>query len=360
MTKLVLAEKDFASGLSVKNIEVPSMKAVVSLDNAELLKDYDKKGEKLILQSLIAAAISGLNDSHKAIKAAIEDFDKRLGKKPPTSLKEAEDELHTFTNTCKQITLAQEGQVTKAVEAAWAMHKKRDKALTKMNLVFSAKIILAAISLAASITAAALSMGTLAITLVGSAKTVVSTALLIKDFAGGRDASAKEVIKIDAALAEDYNRPELKGKVGKAAKEILAAAGVPFLKTVDKLDTQLEDFLGKSARVDDKAQSLYKQANGLMAEIKKIDAKKLGDDNAKQLKQMGDKTDTLLTQIGELVSSVDGDNVFYKVNKARCVQYQTLNGKALTKGAPATTLAVLVAGIAATAKTVVDIALKLA
>ena len=147
------------------------------------------------------------------------------------------------------------------------MHKKRDAALTRINLQFAAKIVLNAISLSASITIAALSLGTLAVTVIGAAKTVVSAALLIKDFAEGRDKAAKEVYTIDPALWKIYMGPKMKGKAFKSAKEVAAAAGIPFIESVGKLEAKLEDFLGKSARVDEDRQKLFESANKFLLAV---------------------------------------------------------------------------------------------
>jgi hypothetical protein len=356
----ILAELDFAADLKTKNIVVPPMRAVVVWDNADALKGYDTKKEKVILQSLIAEAFSGLKQAQKDIRAAILDFDERLGKKPAATRTEATERVRTFETVCRQITRAQQDKVERAVQARWEMHKKRDAALAKINLQFAAKIVLSAISLSASIAIATLSLGTLAVTLIGTAKTVVSTALLIKDFAEGRDKAAKEVYAIDQALWKAYMGPKMKGKAFKSAKEVAAAVGIPFIESVGKLEGRLEDFLGKSARVDKDRQKLFESANKLLGAIAKVTPDQAGPDNAKRLKTMGDKTTALLEQIHQLALSVDGDNAFYRTNAARCKTYRELNGKALTAGAQALTFGVLVAGIVATAKSVVDIAVALA
>jgi predicted ribosome quality control (RQC) complex YloA/Tae2 family protein len=200
----------------------------------------------------------------------------------------------------------------------------------------------------------------LPVTLIGTAKTVISTALLIKDFAEGRDKAAKEVYAIDQALWKIYMGPKMKGKAFKSAQEVAVAAGVPFIDSVGKLETRLEDFLGKSARVDKDRQKLFENANKLQLAIKTIDSDKAGADNAKRLKTIGDKVTSMLDEIHALARSVDGDNAFYRTNSARCRVYRQLNGAALTVGAQAVTYGVLVAGIVATAKAIVDIAVALA
>jgi len=359
MAKVVLAEQDFAAGVGVRHLKLPRLKAVVTWDNAEALKDYDGAKEKLILQKLIAEAIGGLKEAHKEIKAAIEDFDAAYGRNPPASQKEADERLRTFQTVCEKAAAGQEAKVRKAVEEEWKLHQKRDAALARLNLKFAVDITINAISLAVAVTTAALSMGSLAVTLVGAAKTVVSTALLIKEHAGDRDDAAKDVIDIDLTLSKAYNGPEVKGKAFKTAKEIAVAAGMPFVDTVGKLDKKLEDFLAKSARVDKEAQKLYESANKLMAAIGKVDAGQVGDDNAKKVGQMGDKTGKLLDRIGDLMKSVDGDNAFYKANRARCDHYAQMNGKALASASKGVAALVMVAGIVAEAKAIVDIALKL-
>ena len=182
----ILAQLDFAASLKTKNIVVPAMTAVVTWENEDALKGYGGKKEQVILQALILEAISGLTKSQKEIQAAIVDFDQRLGTKPSASKEEAAERVETFTTVCKQITRAQEEKVQRMVAAKWEQQKKRDAALARIDLIFAAKIVLSAISLSASIAIAALSLGTLAVTLIGAAKTAVSAALLIKDFAAGR------------------------------------------------------------------------------------------------------------------------------------------------------------------------------
>lgn len=356
----VLASTDFAQGLAVKNVKVPKMEATITWENPEALKGYDTAKEKVILQKLIAEALAGLKAAKDEIQSAIEAFDADYGKKPPATQKEADERLKTFQTVCGQIAKAQEAKVKKAVEAEWEFHRKRDAALTKMNLKFSAQIILGAISLAVAVTTAALSMGTLAVTLVGAAKTIASTAMTIKEFAGDRDGAAKDVIDIDLTLSKAYNKPEVKGKAFKAAKEIAVAAGMPFVDTVGKLETKLEDFLGKSARVDKETQKLFENANKLMDALKKIDAAKVGAENAKRAEQMGAKVGALLDKVGELRASIDGDNVFYKVNAERCRTYKAMNGKALSGASKGVQALVMIAGIVADAKSIVEIALKFA
>jgi len=360
MPTVVLASDDFAAGLSVKHVKVPKMPANVTWENVEALKGYDTNKEKEILQSLIAKALAELKAAKGEIQDAILDFDAAYGKKPPATQDEADERLKTFQKVCGQVAKAQEGKVKKAVEDVWEMHKKRDAALTKMNLKFSAEIVLASISLSVAIASAVLSMGVLAVTILGAAKTVVTTALTIKEFAGDRDAAAEQVIDIDVTLSKAYNGPKVKGKAFKTAKEIAAAAGMPFIDTVGKMESKLEDFLGKSARVDAQAQKAFESANKLMDALKKVDAAKVGADNAKRADQMGAKVGALLDKVGDLRSSIDSDNLFYKVNCARCEGYQAMNGKAVAGAAKFTAFAVLAAGIASDAKTIAEIAMKFA
>lgn len=360
MAKKILAEQDFAQGIRTKNIKVPKMPATLTLENPELLKDYDDKKESLLLQKLMVEAREGLNAAAKEIKEAIEDFDEKFGKDMPADEKEAKERIATFEAVCKKVAAAQESKVAKRVDDEWQMHKKREEALAKLNLKFAGDITLAGISLAISITVAALSMGTLAVTLLGAAKTVVTTALRIKDFAGGRDKAAEEVEEIDASLAKIYLGPKMKGVAFKTAKEVAVAVGMPFMDSVGKFEKKIDDFLGKSARVDEDAQKLFEQANKLMAEIKKVDDKAVGPANAKLVDQMGRKTTELLNQIGTLRKSVDADNNFYKDKVARRKVYEDINGKALGSAVKGIEMAKDAAEIASLAKDIVDLALKLA
>lgn len=352
----VLAELDFSEGVKVKSIKVPKMLATITCENPEILKGYDSAKEKVILQKLIAVAYEELKSAQKEIGDALEDFDAQYTKKPPATQKDADESLKTLQTVCGQITKAQKAKVEKAVDKEWELHKKRDAALLKLNLEFSYEVVKATLSLAMAVTAATLSMGALAPTLIAAAKTLVTTALKIKEFAAGRDAAAKDVIDIDLKLSKAYNGPEVKGKAFKSAKEIAAAAGIPFIDTVGKMEGALETFLAKSARVDKETQSLFEDANKLMASLKKIDADEVGAQNAKTASQMTTKVTSLLNGIGELNKSIDGDNLFYKVNSDRCDRYKEMNGKALAAAAKATAVLVMVAGIVSDAKDIVDFA----
>jgi hypothetical protein len=75
---------------------------------------------------------------------------------------------------------------------------------------------------------------------------------------------------------------------------------------------------------------------------------------------MGDKTTGMLDDIHDLARLIEGDNAFYRTISARCKTYRDMNGKAVTAGAQAVAVGVLVAGILATAKSIADIAIALA
>jgi hypothetical protein len=141
---------------------------------------------------------------------------------------------------------------------------------------------------------------------------------------------------------------------------VAVAVGVPFIDSVGKLETKLEDFLGKSARVDKDRQKLFESANKLLDAVKKIDAGKSGPENAKRLTTMGDKVRDILDRIGTLEVSIEGDNTFYRTNAERCKVYRRLNGKPMNAIAATAGFAVLAGGILATAKSIVDIATALA
>lgn len=360
MGKKILADQDFSQGIRTRYLKLPKMSAVISLDNPELLKDYDDKKEQLILQKLMVEAREGLNESAREIKDAIEDFDERFGKDMPATEKEAKERIATFEEVCRKIARAQESKVEKRVDDEWKMHKKRDDALARMNLKFAGDMAVSGLSLAVSITAAAVSMGTLAVTLVGAAKTLVSAALEIKEFAGGRDKAAEDVEDMDTALAKVYLGPKMKGIAFRTAKEVAVAAGMPFMDSVGKFEKKIDEFLGKSARVDGQSQKLYEQANRLMAEIRKVDDKAVGPANAKLVDQMGRKTTELLDEIGKLRKSIDADNTFYRDKLARCKTYEAIDGKALGTAVKGVEYARDAAEIASLAKDIVELALKLA
>ena len=312
------------------------------------------------MQSLIEEAYAGLRVSQKEIQKALRDDDERYEKHPPADDAEKARRLKEVESVCRQIALAQPARVEKRVQDRWEVQRKRDSALTRLNLRFAVQIVLNAISLAASAAVAALSLGTLAVTLVGAAKTLVSTAMLIKDFAEGRDKAAQEVYALDQALWKIYIGPRMKDTAFRTAEEVASAIGVPFVPSVGKLASRLEDFLGKSARIDEQRQKIYEQANKLLASVAKIDAAKAGAENAKKLATLGKHVTALLDRLHELARSIAGDDAFHQRYVDRIEAYHALDGRALSAAPAVISFGALAAGIALTAKSIVDVATTLA
>lgn len=96
-----------------------------------------------------------------------------------------------------------------------------------------------------------------------------------------------------------------------------------------------------------------------MAAIEKVPAG-VSAEQKKKLAALGKEVTTLLDKIGDLVGTSKSNDVFYKAYAARLATYRAMEGKALGATAKATGLATVAAGVAMTARTVVDIATALA
>ncbi len=357
MADLDIAEIDLAKGIKTKNIVVPPMIAKVVIVNAPPGLDKAFAKEKVAAQKVMAAAFEQLKKSQVAVAAAIADFDAGLDQKPPADKADAAERAKTFNTVCKQIAEAQSGAAVKAATTAWAVETKKVKDLQSFRIGFALRTTLGAISIAASIASAALSMGALAITIVGAAKTVASMAADIYNFCRDMDKAEGDIIKTDAVLAKTWTSPGVDFK--KAAREIATALGAPFTASIGVLEKVLKEYNAKNGSKDEKAEKMYAKARELMAAIEKA-PKSVSPAQQAALKALGTKVDELLSSTGTLSALSKSNDLFYSTYAARLTTYQDMRGARLGGAASATGALAVIAGVAATAKTIGEIALKLA
>jgi hypothetical protein len=171
------------------------------------------------------------------------------------------------------------------------------------------------------------------------------------------DKAERDIIDTDLTLSKSWNSAEL--TKGMAARELAAALGVPFVKSVGTMQALLTEYNAKNARKDRMADKMWAQAKKLMT---KVEAASGQGTEAQQalLKKLAASVDTLLDKIGELDKAGASNDLFYEAYAARCATYQAMEGGKLGKTATATGVMVMLAGIASTAETIVDIATKLA
>lgn len=348
---------DLAEGLKTKNVVVPAMVVDVVLSNppADLLKAW--KGDKLIVQKVGGAAIDVLNKSRKTFQAAVKDIDDGYTKKPPADAREAEDRARTLTTVCKQIVDAQKSAAIAAATGEWNTYIKKNKDLTKFKVVFGVKTALGTISVAASVAAAVLSMGTLAITILGAAKTVAGMAADIYNYCRDIAKAEQDIIDADKVLAETWTDDKL--TAGKTGRELAAALGIPFVKSIGGLSKLLTEYNAKNAMKDQVAEKAWSKAKELMSTVSKAE-KSAGASMKPALEKLGNEVGNLLDQISALSAASKSNDLFHKTYEARCATYEAMQGKKLGRAAGATGVLAMAAGIASTAKTMVDIAAKLA
>ncbi len=357
MPDIDITSVDLAAGLKPKNLVVPEMQVDVVLKNpsAELSKAI--KDDKLILQKIEDAAFTVLKQARDDVRDAILDLDQTYTKKPPADKREADERAATLNAMCKKIAAAQSSAAVAAAEAEWDRQVKKDKELTKFKVTFALKMALGSISVAASVISAVMSLGTLAITIVGAAKTVAGMASDIYTFCRDIPKTETEIIDTDAELAKSWTDDKL--TAGKVGKELAAALGAPFVKSIGGLEKLLSEYSAKNAKKDHMADALWKEAKQLMANIEEVPAK-TSEEMTKAVKQLGPAVTKLLDQISELSAASKSNDTFHDVYQARCDTYKAMEGGKLGKTAAATGLATILAGIASTADTVVSIATKLA
>ena len=219
------------------------------------------------------------------------------------------------------------------------------------------KMTLGTISVALSVTTAVLSMGTLAVTILGGAQTLLSMAATTYNFCRDMNKAEKDIIGTDRELAKSWTDKKL--TKDKVARELAAALGVPFVKSVVSLQALLTEYHAKNARKDKMAEDMWSEAKKLMEKIE-VASKQGSDKQRVVLQKLGAAVDSLLSQIGKLSATSASNDLFYDVYKARCDTYRAMESGSLGKTADATAVVVLLAGIASSAKTVVSIAIALA
>ncbi len=358
MADIQIASIDLAQGLKVKNLAVPKMMAEVVLSNApkEIEAAFDK--DKLIGQKLLKTAFEALNEAKKTFQEAAIATDEIFEKKPPKDEKEAEDRVKTLNVICRQIAEAQGGKATKAVEAEWATYVKKNKALTKYRALFAARLGLGVISVAANVAHTVMTFGaSSAVAILGIAKTVVSIGTDIYNQARDISKAENDIIETDIVLAKVWTEKAVGAK--QTGRELAAALGAPFVKSISGLGKLLTEYNAKIAVKDKSTEDLWKKAKNLMEVIEKT-----SQDNNPQLqkavKALGTKTTELLDKITDLNAKSSEYDGFYAAYKNRYDTYRTLEGKALGHAAKGTEGVIMLAGIVSTGKTIVDLASALA
>jgi hypothetical protein len=348
---------DLAEGLKPKNLVVPPMEVDVALKNPPPELQKAVKDDDLVLQKIAAAAFAVLKKARDDVRDAIVELDQSYAKDPPADKREAEERAETLNAVCKKVAQAQSDAACAAAEAEWDRQVKKNKDLTKFKVVFGLKMTLGTISVAASVVSAVLSLGTLAITIVGAAKTVAGMASDIYTFCRDIPKTENDIIGTDATLAKRWTNDKL--TAGKAGDELAAALGMPFVKSIGGLEKLLAEYSAKNAKRDKMADALWGQAKKLMDSIKKAPPKP-SEQFRKTLEKLGSAVTKLLDQISALSAASKSSDLFYDVYEARCGTYKAMEGGKLGKTAAATEVLVTLAGIASTADTIVSIAMQLA
>lgn len=219
MPDITITEINLADGIKAKNLVVPAMPVQVVLRNPPAALQKALKDDKLILQKLAEAAFERLKRARNDFRGAIADLDASYAKKPPADKAEAEGRVQMLNATCKMIAQAQGDAAAAAAQDAWARQAKKNKDLTVFQLVFGLKMALGTISIAGSVIAAVLSLGTLAVTILGAAKTAVGMANAINTFCRDMAKAEEDIISLDATLAKSWQDKKVTaGKVGRSRR----------------------------------------------------------------------------------------------------------------------------------------------
>jgi hypothetical protein len=357
MPDIVITSIDLAAGLKPKNLVVPAMEVDVTLKNPPAELQSAIKDGKLILQKIEVAAFEVLKKARDDVRAGILELDESYEKNPPADKHEAEERVETLNATCKKIAQAQSDAACAAAEAEWDRQVKKEEDLTSFKVVFGLKMALGTISVAASVISAVMSMGVLAATILGAAKTVAGMASDVYTFCRDMPKTEKDIISTDETLAERWSDKKL--TAGKVGKELAAALGAPLVKSIDGLEKLLGEYNAKNAKRDHMADALWKQADKLFDSTDKAPPNP-SEEFVKTLQELRANITELLDEISDLGAESKKSDAFYDAYQARCDTYKAMEGGKLGKTAKATGVATIMATVASTANTVAEIATRLA
>jgi hypothetical protein len=348
---------DLAAGIRASNLTVPAMVVNVALKNPSVALQRAIKDDKLIVQKMAMAAFDRLQQAREAVAGAIGDIDRNFAKNPPADKAEAEDRVRTLNAMCRKVAEAQGAAATAAAEAAWNKYVKQNRQLTRMEVVFALKMALDSISIAASVAAAALSLGTLAATLVGAALNVASMAGAFYDFARSIDTVEADIRATDKVIAAAWTNDTI--TAGKVGRELAARLGVPIVKSIGGMSDLLKELNAKNAAAGKMGDRIWTESKKLIAMIG--NAPERGSPAQKKiLEAAGQHTDELLDRIGELSKLAARRDRFYAAFSARCAVYRAMEGKELPMLVDATEGGAVIYGICSTLKTIGEIVSKLA
>ena len=358
MADLGIASIDLAAGLKLKKLYVPKTVVDVVIQNPppDLVKAAKK--DKLTLQPVIEAAFDSLATAKSEFQSALKDLDAKFDKNPLTTEKELADRAQTLNVLYKQIAQAQAAAAAKSAENAWAVATRKKKDLLKFKVKFWANAVLGVLSIAASVTSAVLSLGVLAVTIVSAAKTCLQLAKSIYDYVRSLSALEKTIEEADLVIQQTWNDKSNGGKI--VGRELATALGVPFVKSIGSLRKNLNEYSAKCGVQDKAAQKMWTAAQEMMTAIGKLPE---GAGDQKTEKELGAAVTKLLDDISAAMKTSKLNDQFYADYEARAEKYEKMEGKLMFGGAkvsPATEYLVKAGGLAASAKTVVDIAVKLA
>jgi len=353
MAGLVVAEIDLSAGLRCKNVVVPKMPAIVEFkDPPKELLDAAKK-DKLVIQSVVAAAYEQLKKSQETVQSAIEDFDAKF--KMPSDLAKGKDAVKTFSTVCAQICKAQEGLAVAAAKRAWDGYVAKNKAWTKYKIVFACKITAASLSLAASIASAIATGGATAVAVIGMAKTVAGIASDAVDFAKSIEKLEEGIRSEAVTLAKRFADPKVNWKA--TVKEIAAALGAPLVSGTTKMDQQLKDHVAKSGSLQKNAEKMWTEAKKIIDKVKTID----GDDKRKQIvKTLGDRCTKLLDGIGALNEKLRGADEFHRAYTKTLAEMRALRSPKIDTAKNVVAIGTAAATVLGIAKDIVTVATTLA
>jgi len=360
MPDVALTSVDLAAGIKLKVLYLPKTEVDVVIKSApgDLLKAV--KADKLDIQPVIEAAFDSLTGSKAEFRGAMLELDAKFVKNPLTNVKDLESRAQALNVMYRQIAIAQGTKAAKAAEDAWTIMVKKKKDLKSYRLNFWANTVLGTLSVVASVTAAVMSMGTLAVTIISAAKTVLQTANAVYKYCRELSAAEKAIIDTDVVLQETWKEKSNAGKI--MGRDLAGALGVPFVKSTASMEKTLQEYNAKSAIKLTTAQKMWEQAQEIMAAIAKI-PEDAGKEKLATGNELGKQTTALLDRISEIMASGKSEDQFYSVYSKRLMGYQKLQGdlgRAAPALAPAADLLSKLGGLASTAKTVADIAMKLA
>jgi hypothetical protein len=356
MPNLLLLDFDLTKTLKAENLQIPSSPVRVTLDVDKGLEKI-LQADPLIHQQLADAGIKVLQDNRARAQQEIKKLDRRP--EDPRDLEAINKELKDF---CASLAKESEKDARDAIEKQWKTIQGRQQALKTYKIKVGFKITLNVISVLTSVASAALSVGTLWMSMAGALKSTWDIVVQLAELMQSTEEAGKHV---QAGMAELNKRYQDAITAWKETKEstrevwdTVSPLGKIIGTSLGTLEGRVKVYAAKLQGVEGKSSELVKKTLKVIEEVKKVQAKVKDDKKREPLvKKLADDSEKMLKKVHELQNGLKKDWAYCEEVKRTIALYKDKRNAVLrhTKFASELTalsigLTFLVKGIVAVSK----------